>query len=258
MSKLLINEPPLQVLPSLAMEFGLNEAIVIQQVHYWIQNAKTGFIKDGQKWVANTYEEWQSSNFPFWSVSTVKRIFSNLEEKGVVISEKFETDDWNQRKSYRVNYDLLDGVNLTRSMGSDWSTHNRNTETTAEKREVPQNMPLEWYIQHGLPIPPELTENNLAEKNATDGFESALGFGFLPWDSTKDWQAFKKWVVETHRKAPSAWQQFQEWRIGKGKYEAMSNKQIRQNPRMFIDTGYPAFIASSTMYGREEEKLRML
>ena len=35
MSKLLINEHPLQVLPSLATKIGLNEAIVLQQIHYW-------------------------------------------------------------------------------------------------------------------------------------------------------------------------------------------------------------------------------
>ena len=35
-SKLLIDEPPLQVLPSLALKIGLNEAIILQQVHYWL------------------------------------------------------------------------------------------------------------------------------------------------------------------------------------------------------------------------------
>ena len=33
---LLISEPPLQVLPSLAVKIGLNEAIVLQQIHYWL------------------------------------------------------------------------------------------------------------------------------------------------------------------------------------------------------------------------------
>jgi len=36
-SSLLINESPLQVLPSLAVLVGLNEAIVLQQTHYWIK-----------------------------------------------------------------------------------------------------------------------------------------------------------------------------------------------------------------------------
>ena len=36
MSRLLINEPPLIVLPSLAKEIGLNEAIIVQQIQYWL------------------------------------------------------------------------------------------------------------------------------------------------------------------------------------------------------------------------------
>ena len=40
MSKLLINEQPLQVLPSLAEAIGLNQAIALQQVHYWLENAR--------------------------------------------------------------------------------------------------------------------------------------------------------------------------------------------------------------------------
>ena len=35
-SPLLINEHPLMVLPSLATAVGLNQAIVLQQVHYWL------------------------------------------------------------------------------------------------------------------------------------------------------------------------------------------------------------------------------
>ena len=36
----LYNEPPLTVSPSLAAAVGLNEAIVLQQVHYWTQNSE--------------------------------------------------------------------------------------------------------------------------------------------------------------------------------------------------------------------------
>ena len=36
MGNLLINEPPLQVLPSLAAKIGLDNAIFIQQLHYWL------------------------------------------------------------------------------------------------------------------------------------------------------------------------------------------------------------------------------
>ncbi|MDN6162330.1 MAG: DNA replication protein DnaD, partial [Atopostipes sp.] len=79
---LLINEYPLLVLPNLAKEIGLNEAIFIQQLHYWL-NGKSAKVKDGKKWVYNTYEDWQEQ-FPFWSVPTIKRIVSKLREKKLI------------------------------------------------------------------------------------------------------------------------------------------------------------------------------
>jgi hypothetical protein len=61
MSTLLINEAPLMIVPSLAVEIGLNEAVVLQQIHYWLNISKHK-IK-GKKWVYNTYEDWQKQ-FP--------------------------------------------------------------------------------------------------------------------------------------------------------------------------------------------------
>lgn len=49
MSKLLIEEPPLQVLPSLAVTIGLNEAIIIQQIHYWLRDSRNGIEHEGRR-----------------------------------------------------------------------------------------------------------------------------------------------------------------------------------------------------------------
>ena len=95
---LLISEPPLQVLPSLAEKIGLNEAIVLQQLHYWIQNTKSkGKIINGEKWIYNSYSDWKE-NFPFWSERTIQRIFINLEKIGVVKS--FQKNSYDREKYY--------------------------------------------------------------------------------------------------------------------------------------------------------------
>jgi DnaD/phage-associated family protein len=104
-SVLLINEPPLQVLPSLAVAIGLNEAIAVQQVHYWIGLSKN--IRDGRVWVFKTYPEWKEE-FPFWSENTIGRIIRKLEEDGILIS----TDTYNaiatdRTKWYSIDYDSL-------------------------------------------------------------------------------------------------------------------------------------------------------
>ena len=60
---LLISEPPLQVLPSLAKKIGLNEAIVLQQLHYWLDPKRNKNLHENLHWVYNTYEQWQKQ-FP--------------------------------------------------------------------------------------------------------------------------------------------------------------------------------------------------
>ena len=53
MSKLLIEDRPLMVLPRLAVAIGLHEAVFLQQLHYWLRSSKT-LEADGHKWVYNT------------------------------------------------------------------------------------------------------------------------------------------------------------------------------------------------------------
>lgn len=107
MSKLLINESPLVLLPSLAVKVGLNQAIVIQQIHYWLQASKTKI--NGQKWVYNTIDEWLEQ-FPFFSRSTLERTISSLVKDGFLIVEKLSTF-----KSDRTNYYTIDYVKLNES-----------------------------------------------------------------------------------------------------------------------------------------------
>ena len=102
-SKLLINEPPLQVLPSLACKLGLNEAIFLQQLHYWLENPKIGKLVDQGKWIRNTIDQWQE-NFPFWSDKTIKRVIGSLKEKGLVITR----NDLNQLGIDNTNWYTID------------------------------------------------------------------------------------------------------------------------------------------------------
>ena len=105
MSNLLINEPPLQVLPSLAAAIGLNEALLLQQVHYWLRHAKVEH--DGKMWIYKTYEEWQKQDFSFWSVRTVKRTVINLIDRNLLMVEKLSSNSFNRVNHYTINYTEL-------------------------------------------------------------------------------------------------------------------------------------------------------
>jgi hypothetical protein len=69
MTKLLIEESCLIFQPSIAKRLGLNESIILQQLHYWTISCKKNH-EDGHVWIYNTYAQWQNQ-FPFWSEVTV-------------------------------------------------------------------------------------------------------------------------------------------------------------------------------------------
>ena len=104
---LLIDEPPLMVLPRLAKAIGLNEAIVLQQLHFLLNNPKNGATVGGARYIYNTYQEWQE-HFEFLSEPTIKRTFLNLERQGLVTSIQANKRKHDHRKYYRVEYDALD------------------------------------------------------------------------------------------------------------------------------------------------------
>lgn len=105
--KLLISESPLQVIPSLAVAIGLNEAIVLQQMHYWLVNKANSndqrSYHDGTYWVFNTYEEWQEQ-FPFWSARTIRRTITSLQDQGLLIIGNYNKMAIDNTKWYTVNY----------------------------------------------------------------------------------------------------------------------------------------------------------
>src|SRR5690625_30118 len=104
MSKLIINERPLLIPPTLAAKIGLNEAIVLQQIHFWLTVSEKEI--DGRKWVYNTYDDW-TKQFPFWSKSTIIRIINRLESEGYVESANHNKMTIDRTKWYSINYELL-------------------------------------------------------------------------------------------------------------------------------------------------------
>lgn len=222
-STLLINEPPLQVLPSLAKAIGLNEAIVTQQLHYWLTNKNCAGFTDpsGEKWIFNTYEEWQE-NFPFWSTSTIKRTFLELEEKKVVISHQFDAKSRDMRKYYRLNYEqlcTLQGVNLTSSTGSHRDDVKGNTETTTEndtEEKKPSSKPeidkvAEWLKMSQFP--------GAKKALRVDSILSYCGVALRRTTTSREWEDFAKWVDERQQKHGESVEAFVKWLLSQKNYD---------------------------------------
>lgn len=148
MSNLLIHEEPLLVLPGLASRIGLNEAIFLQQIHYWLNRSKHFY--DERNWVYNSVAEWVKQ-FPFWSENTIRRIVKNLEDEQLLVIGNYNRAKFDKTKWYSINYEklrLLESTNDVPNLGRR-STQNEqmdvpnlgkpipetNTETTSEIKE---------------------------------------------------------------------------------------------------------------------------
>lgn len=90
----LVPEPPLLVLPSLASAVGLNEAILLQQVHYRTRDSD-------QWWPAGPAA--LRREFPFWSPKTIRKALAHLRQMGLLnVRQQGGTD---RTKEYRVDYE---------------------------------------------------------------------------------------------------------------------------------------------------------
>lgn len=116
---LLMTSRPIVINPDLAYSIGLNEAIALQQINYWLKETNSGMESDGVRWIYNTTEQWLEQ-FPFWSESTLKRTFTRLKTLGVLKIEQLNKSQRDMTNFYTINYEseLLDEVKVTESKRS--------------------------------------------------------------------------------------------------------------------------------------------
>ena len=103
----LFNENPVVIDRELATVIGLNEAIILQQMQYWIK--KSTHEIDNKTWIYNSVSQWKEQ-FSFWSESTINRTIRNLEEKGLLFTGNYNRDRRDRTKWYSINYLQLDSI----------------------------------------------------------------------------------------------------------------------------------------------------
>lgn len=104
MSKLLLDERPLVLIPSLATRYGLNEALILQQLHWALQRDNV-LVQDDRRWV-KVKMTWWTEQFPFWSESTIKRSLADLKDAGVIAVQRGR-----EGNTYSIDYGQIDPPN---------------------------------------------------------------------------------------------------------------------------------------------------
>ncbi|WP_311790843.1 transcriptional regulator, partial [Pantoea sp. UBA5923] len=100
---LLLKVKPLVISPILASRIGLNEAIVLQQICYWLEDTTAGVDYDGRRWVYNSINAW-NEQFPWWTGKTIQRTVSSLKKMGLIYVEQLKKKQHDQTNYYAINY----------------------------------------------------------------------------------------------------------------------------------------------------------
>ena len=98
---LLLDDRIIAVTPALVRALGgkANEAIVLQQLHWWMRHATAEH--DGHRWVWNTYEDWAAMTG--LTPKQARTAIGNLVDRGVVVQHAPES--WDRTRWYRIDYD---------------------------------------------------------------------------------------------------------------------------------------------------------
>ncbi|CAI3547751.1 DUF6017 domain-containing protein [Clostridium neonatale] len=164
MSMYLFDEQPIVANKTLAREIGLNEALILQQINYWIEiNKKSGKnYHDGKYWTYNSIRAWQENDFDYMSFDTVKRTFSKLEKAGYLLVGNYNKDPRDKTKWYTINNDKLEELYV------DMELKKQKIQTEALKKSMPNTLGQNALMQRdNLHQPlPENTTNNTTNNSA--------------------------------------------------------------------------------------------
>jgi hypothetical protein len=127
----------LLVSPILAAAVGINNAHIISQIDYWLQNPLAGYMVDGEKWIYNGYSEW-AAQLPWLSVDQIGRHIRALEARGLILSDNFHNTTRDRRKWYRLDYHAIAIVTGWNPRKLKFKNNEEQPQSTPEPSEAPR------------------------------------------------------------------------------------------------------------------------
>lgn len=84
-----------------AVKYGLDEAIMIANLRFWIKKNKSSrkHFHDGHYWTYNSSEAF-TELFPFWNAQKIKRILLSLKEQNVIITGNYNKSPFDRTNWY--------------------------------------------------------------------------------------------------------------------------------------------------------------
>ncbi len=133
----------------IAQRFGVNEAILIQNLAYWIRKneANDKHFHDERYWTYNSAEAF-AALFPFWTVNQVRRLLSRLVEIGVLVKGNYNASQYDRTAWYAFANSYLQNckihfANLQNGSGESVKSNNiiediANVNTNNKPNNIPE------------------------------------------------------------------------------------------------------------------------
>lgn len=111
-SDLLVDEPPLLIIVDLAVAIGLDEALILQQIRYWLADERKPPVRDGRRWVCPR-EIGCFDPLAFRSGKTLARALRSLEHSGLLLaSDRFNRLPGDRTKWYTINFESVAAITV--------------------------------------------------------------------------------------------------------------------------------------------------
>lgn len=145
---------------SLAVKYGVDEAIMLQNFIFWIQKNKANKRNffEGKYWTYNSVEA-LGELFPCWTKDQIRRILKSLEDQGLLIKGSLSNNHFDRTSYYTITHDSL--LELPKPRENSGKRFGENPKSTCVK---PQISFGENPKSDLVKTPNQLTYNNQIEK----------------------------------------------------------------------------------------------
>lgn len=97
----------------LAAKFGLNNAIFLQDLAYWIEvnKKRDQAFRDGRYWTYSTTEE-LANRHPYWTKNQIRHIVDTCKQSGWIVVEHYDKSNYNRRNWYSIAGEVMDIISF--------------------------------------------------------------------------------------------------------------------------------------------------
>lgn len=181
----------------LAEKFGLNNAIFLQDIAYWIEfNRKndTAF-KDGRYWTYSTMNE-LAERHPYWNKNQVRHIVDTCKKNGWIIVEHYDKSSYNRRNWYSLSDEIMSIISYDSVPGSkEKINHTDKKNISNREEEIPSSYNNNIYTKD-ISIKDnkekEIKKETRIQPLSYNQEKEDYGFGTELEEAINDWLAYKQ------------------------------------------------------------------